>query len=134
GDRRGEDAPHRRFDHAPRKGLHCACPYCHQRDIPDPEYGKGRSRGEFAPPLLKTRPHVAGNRVHFYTRSMFPAEYKNRAFLAQRGSWNRTQKIGFRVMMVTLRTADVPKYEVFAEGWLQSDRSEERRGGKGVRW
>ena len=24
-------------------------------------------------------------------------------------------------MMVTLRTADVPKYEVFAEGWLQSD-------------
>ena len=117
----GEDVPNDRFDHAPRKGLHFGYPYCHQGDIPDPEYGKGRSCGEFAPPLLKTGPHVAGNGVHFYTGSMFPAEYKNRAFLAQRGSWNRTQKIGFRVMMVTLRTADVPKYEVFAEGWLQSD-------------
>ena len=44
-----------------------------------------------------------------------------RVFLAQRGSWNRTQKSGFRVMMVTLRPGDVPKYEVFAEGWLQGD-------------
>ena len=53
--------------------------------------------------------------------SMFPPEYKNRAFLAQRGSWNRTKKIGFRVMMVTLRPGDVPKYDVFAEGWLDGD-------------
>ena len=41
------------------------------------------------------------------------------AFLAQRGSWNRTQKIGFRIMMVTIRPGDVPRYEPFAEGWLQ---------------
>ena len=38
--------------------------------------------------------------IQFYTGSMFPAEYKNRAFLALRGSWNRTQKIGYRVMTV----------------------------------
>src|SRR5438552_2681219 len=103
----GEDVPNDRFDHAPRKGLHFGYPYCHQGDIPDPEYGKGRSCGEFAPPLIKTGPHVAGNGVHFYTGSMFPGEYKNRAFLAQRGSWNRSQKIGFRVRMVALRPADV---------------------------
>jgi glucose/arabinose dehydrogenase len=114
----GEDVPSDRFDHAPKKGLHFGYPYCHQGDILDPEFGKGRSCAEFAPPLIKTGPHVAGNGVQFYTGSMFPPEYKNRAFLAQRGSWNRTQKIGFRVMMVTLRNADVPKYEVFAEGWL----------------
>src|SRR5207244_10378471 len=47
----GEDVPNDRFDHAPRKGLHFGYPYCHQGDIPDPEYGKGRSCGEFAPPL-----------------------------------------------------------------------------------
>jgi glucose/arabinose dehydrogenase len=117
----GEDVPSDRFDHAPKKGLHFGYPYCHQGDIPDPEHGKGRSCSEFAPPLIKTGPHVAGNGVMFYTGSMFPPEYKNRAFLAQRGSWNRTQKTGFRVMMVTLRTGDVPKYEPFAEGWLQGD-------------
>jgi glucose/arabinose dehydrogenase len=117
----GEDVPSDRFDVAPRKGLHFGFPYCHQGDIVDPEFGSGRSCSEFAAPLLKTGPHVAGNGVEFYTGSMFPAEYKNRAFLAQRGSWNRTQKIGFRVMMVTLRPGDVPRYDVFAEGWLQGD-------------
>jgi hypothetical protein len=64
---------------------------------------------------------VAGNGVQFYTGSMFPPEYKNRAFLAQRGAWNRTQKTGYKVMMVTLRAGDVPRYEVFAEGFLANN-------------
>jgi glucose/arabinose dehydrogenase len=118
----GEDVPNDRLDHAPKKGLHFGFPYCHQGDIPDPEFGKGRSCAEFAPPLLKTGPHVGGNGLQFYTGSMFPPEYKNRMFLAQRGSWNRTQKTGFKVMMVTLRPGDVPKYETFAEGWLEGDK------------
>jgi glucose/arabinose dehydrogenase len=43
-------------------------------------------------------------------------------FLAQRGSWNRSHKVGFRVMMVTLDSKRaVAKYEPFAEGWLQGD-------------
>jgi glucose/arabinose dehydrogenase len=118
----GEDVPNDRLDHAPKKGLHFGFPYCHQGDIPDPEFGKGRSCAEFAPPLLKTGPHVAGNGVQFYTGSMFPPEYRNRMFLAQRGSWNRSQKTGFKVMMVTLRPGDVPRYETFAEGWLDGDK------------
>ena len=117
----GDDAPSDRFDRAPRKGLHFGFPYCHQGDILDPEFGKGRSCSEFVAPLIKTGPHVAGNGVQFYTGNMFPAEYKNRAFLAQRGSWNRTQKIGYRLMMVTLRDGEAPKYEVFADGWLTGD-------------
>ena len=118
----GEDTPHDRLDHAPKKGLHFGFPFCHQGDIPDPEFGKGRSCAEFAAPLLKTGPHVAGNGLQFYTGAMFPGEYKNRMFLAQRGAWNRTQKTGFKVMMVTLRPGDVPKYETFAEGWLDGDK------------
>jgi glucose/arabinose dehydrogenase len=117
----GDDAPSDRLDVAAKKGLHFGFPYCHQGDIPDPDFAQGRSCGEFAPPLLKTGPHVAGNGVQFYTGSTFPPEYRNRIFLAQRGSWNRSEKVGFRVMMVTLRPRDVPKYEVFAEGWLQGD-------------
>jgi glucose/arabinose dehydrogenase len=117
----GDDMPSDRLDVAPRKGLHFGFPFCHQGDTPDPEFGKGRSCAEFAKPVLNTGPHVAGNGVEFYTGSMFPAEYKNRMFLAQRGSWNRAQKIGFRVMMVTLTPGGAPKYEPFAEGWLQGN-------------
>jgi glucose/arabinose dehydrogenase len=117
----GEDVPSDRLDVAPKKGLHFGFPYCHQGDIPDPDFGKGRSCSEFAPPLVKTGPHIAGNGVMFYTGSMFPPEYRNRIFLGQRGSWNKTQKIGFRLAMVTLRPGDVPKYESFAEGWLDNN-------------
>jgi glucose/arabinose dehydrogenase len=117
----GEDVPSDRLDVAPKKGLHFGYPYCHQGDIPDPEFNMGRSCAEFAPPLIKTGPHVGGNGVMFYTGSMFPAEYKNRIFLAQRGAWNRTEKSGYKVMMVTLRPGDVPKYETFLEGFLDNN-------------
>jgi hypothetical protein len=50
---------------------------------------------------------------------MFPAEYKNRAFIAQRGSWNRAQKNGYRVMTVALQPGQPPKYELFLEGFVQ---------------
>jgi len=119
----GDDSPSDRLDTAPRKGLNFGFPYCHQGDLLDPEFGKGRTCADYVQPLLKTGPHVAGNGVQFYTGAMFPAEYQNRMFLAQRGSWNRTQKSGYRVMMVTLGSGPVvSKYEVFAEGWLQGDK------------
>jgi glucose/arabinose dehydrogenase len=118
----GDDLPSDRLDVAPTKGLHFGFPFCHQGDVLDPEFGKGKSCNDYVKPILKTGPHVAGNGVEFYTGSMFPADYKNRALLAQRGSWNRTKKSGFRVMMVTLDSkGSVAKYEPFAEGWLQGE-------------
>jgi glucose/arabinose dehydrogenase len=117
----GDDIPQDTLHYAPRPGLHFGYPHCHQGDVPDPEFAQGRSCSEFAPPLLKLGPHVAANGIRFYTGTMFPSEYRNRAFIAQRGSWNRTQKTGYRVMQVTLQSGQAPKYEVFAEGWLQGD-------------
>jgi glucose/arabinose dehydrogenase len=117
----GDDEPNDTLHHVSKPGVHFGFPYCHQGDILDPELGRGRACSEFAAPLLKLGPHVAANGLHFYTGTMFPADYKNRAFIAQRGSWNRTQKSGFRVMMVTLAPGRAPRYEVFAEGWLQGD-------------
>jgi glucose/arabinose dehydrogenase len=118
----GDDSPSDRFDVVSRKGQHFGYPYCHAGDMLDPEFGKGKSCTDYVKPILKTGPHVAGNGVEFYTGSQFPAEYQNRAFLAQRGSWNRSKKTGFRVMMVTIDAkGGVAKYEPFAEGWLQGE-------------
>ena len=116
----GENEPSDRFDRLTKKGQHFGFPFCHQGDILDPEFGKGKSCNDYVKPILKTGPHVAGNGVMFYTGSMFPAEYKNRVLLAQRGSWNRSEKTGYKVMMVTLdKSGNVAKYEPFVEGWLQ---------------
>ena len=39
--------------------------------------------------------------------------------IAEHGSWNRSEPIGYRVMQVRLDGDRAVGYEVFAEGWLQ---------------
>jgi glucose/arabinose dehydrogenase len=118
----GDDFPNDTLHHAPRTGLHFGYPYCHQGDTVDPDFGVGRSCSEFAPPLLKLGPHVAPVGTRFYAGSLFPAEYRNRLFIALKGSWNRSQKNGYGVMTVELRPGAPPKYEVFAGGFSDGDR------------
>ena len=118
-DMMGDDMPSDELNHAPRAGLNFGFPYCHQGDTPDPEFGAKRPCSDFVPPALKLGGHVAPNGLRFYTGSMFPPEYRNRIFIAQHGSWNRSKKSGYRVMMVTLKDNKVERYEVFAEGWLR---------------
>jgi glucose/arabinose dehydrogenase len=118
----GEDVPNDTLHHVVKAGANFGYPYCHQGDILDPDFGRGHACSEFNPPLLKRGPHVAPIGISFYTGSMFPTEYKNRAFIALRGSWNRTEKSGFQVMTVDLKPGQPPKYQVFAEGFLKGDK------------
>ena len=122
-DMMGDDMPSDELNHAPRAGLNFGFPYCHQGDTPDPELGAKRPCSDFVPPALKLGGHVAPNGLRFYTGSMFPPEYRNRIFIAQHGSWNRSKKSGYRVMMVTLKDNKVERYEVFAEGWLRNEQA-----------
>ncbi len=38
--------------------------------------------------------------MRFYTGTMFPAAYRNQIFIAEHGSWNRSEPIGYRVTLV----------------------------------
>ena len=117
----GDDQPPDELNRAPKKGLHFGYPYCHGGDIPDPDFGAGRECSEFEPPAQRLGPHVAALGLRFYTGDQFPAEYKNQIFFAEHGSWNRTEPIGYRVMLVRLEGTEAVSYEPFAEGWLQGD-------------
>ena len=57
--------------------------------------------------------------MRFYTGTMFPLKYLNQIFIAEHGSWNRSDPIGYRVTLVKLENNRPIQYEVFAEGWLQ---------------
>lgn len=115
----GDDKPACELNYAPRENMHFGYPYCHQGDLPDPEFGGKRDCSEFTAPAQKLGPHTAPLGVEFYTGSMFPAEYKNQILIAEHGSWNRSKKIGYRVMLVTLdENFNATSYKPFAEGWL----------------
>ncbi len=119
-DMMGNDLPPDELNRVPRAGLHFGYPYCHAGDIVDPQLGEGRSCDEFEPPAVALGPHVAAIGLRFYTGEMFPAEYRNRILFAEHGSWNRDDKIGYRVMMVDVDAAgNATGYRPFVDGWLQ---------------
>ena len=116
----GDDAPPDELNVAPRPGLHFGYPYCHGGDIADPRLGLSRPCTNFVPPARRLGPHVAALGMRFYTGRTFPATYRNQIFIAEHGSWNRTDPIGYRVMLVRVEGARAVSYEPFVEGWLQS--------------
>jgi glucose/arabinose dehydrogenase len=122
-DELGDDIPSDELNHAPKIGMHFGFPYCHEGTIPDPEYGKKHACNEFTRPAQKLGPHVAALGMRFYTGTMFPEEYRNQIFIAQHGSWNRSSKIGYRIMLVKLKDNAPVSYEVFAEGWKVGERA-----------
>ncbi|MBN1293286.1 MAG: sorbosone dehydrogenase family protein [Candidatus Latescibacteria bacterium] len=119
----GDDLPADELNRAPEKGLHYGYPYCHGGSISDPLYGHKHSCDEFVPPAQNLGPHVAALGMRFYTGSMFPPEYHNQIFIAEHGSWNRTDPLGYRIMLIRLDANEVISYEIFAEGWLQGDKA-----------
>ena len=114
----GDDVPPDELNHAPRSGMHFGYPYCHAGTVADPEFGSKHKCSEFTPPAQKFGAHVASLGMRFYTGSMFPAEYRNRIFIAEHGSWNRSKKSGYRVMQAKVEGGKVVEYGVFAEGFL----------------
>lgn len=117
-DRMGDDLPPDELNHAPVKGLHFGFPYRHGKGIADPEFGTGGGKEMVTPPAMELGPHVASLGMRFYTGSMFPETYRNRIFIAEHGSWNRSVPIGYRITVVRLENGKAQRYEVFAEGWL----------------
>ncbi|HEY6514356.1 MAG TPA: PQQ-dependent sugar dehydrogenase [Burkholderiaceae bacterium] len=98
----GDDTPEDELNRMPRAGLNFGFPYCHAGAVPDKDIKITNPCAGVTLPVQTMGPHAAAMGVHFYTGSMFPAEYRNTLFVARKGSWNRTQKFGYDV--VTVRT------------------------------
>ena len=88
-----EELPNDTLHHVTEPGKqHFGFPYCHQGDIPDPEFGWGRSCDEFTKPVALLGPHAGTLGMKFYTGAMFPKKYRGAMFIAKHGPWNRTKK------------------------------------------
>ncbi|MET0357101.1 MAG: sorbosone dehydrogenase family protein [Cellvibrio sp.] len=119
----GDDIPPEELNRASKAGQHFGYPYCHGGDIADPEFGGKRKCSEFTPPEVKFQAHSAALGMRFYTGKAFPENYRNQVFIAQHGSWNRTKRVGYKVVSVDIAGKNKEKAEpkVFAEGWLDKN-------------
>ena len=117
----GDDLPSDELNRIREPGLHFGYPYCHQGDLPDPEFDD-RPCADFEPPALKTGPHVANNGIHFYRGDAIGA-LAGKAFIALHGSWNRSTKIGYRVDMISFNDdgSQVSERSILVDGWLDGD-------------
>src|ERR1051325_5662673 len=130
----GDDSPNDTLHRVATKTVpNFGYPFCHQGDIIDPEFGKGRSCKEFAKPALKLGAHIAPLGMRFYNGKMFPAEYQGNIFIAMHGSWNRTTKQGYNVSRVVLdEKGAVKKYEPFLTGFLMDEKADPPMWGRPV--
>jgi len=87
----------------------------------DPRHpGKYRElRDKVSIPDVLLQSHSASLQIEFYTGKMFPAEYRNDAFAAQHGSWNRARRTGYKVIRLPQKNG-VPtgEYEDFMTGFV----------------
>jgi glucose/arabinose dehydrogenase len=115
----GDDVPDDTLNRVARLGENFGYPYCHAGNVPDPEFGKGHACGEFAQPALRLGAHVASLGMRFYVGQMFPATYHGAIFIAEHGSWNRSRKSGYRVVVVRVgKDGKVSGSEPFLTGFL----------------
>jgi glucose/arabinose dehydrogenase len=126
------------------KGADYGWPTCYfdgqqQKLVLAPEYGgDGKAVGDCA---TKTAPeeffpaHWAPDDLLFYSGSSFPAHYRNGAFIAFHGSWNRAPgpQGGYNVVFFPFgggKPVDPAKFEIFADGFAgalkQPDRAAHR--------
>ncbi len=122
----GDDIPPDELNNAPSAGLHFGYPFLHGNNILDPQFGLLGDTSLYTKPAQELGPHVAALGMEFYNGSMFPSEYSNQIFIAEHGSWNRSEKIGYRITLVRLNGNDSVSYETFAEGWLNGDTVSDR--------
>ncbi len=100
-DQLGDDLPPCELNRIERGGFY-GWPFAHGDRVPDPKFGAGhedRIRAS-TPPVHAFIAHTAPLGITFYRGRAFPSRYRGAAFVAQHGSWNRSRKSGYRVVLL----------------------------------
>jgi len=122
-DMMGDDLPDDELNRVSQIGQHFGFPYIHNTNIADPDFTDSKIAKLNTPPVLTLGAHVAALGMEFYQGSQFPAAYNHSILIAQHGSWNRTNKVGYRIMQVALEGNKMIDYKPFATGWLEGETS-----------
>ena len=114
--------------YALKEGDNAGWPYLYYDDvkhkkIQGPEYGgdgEKEADAKYIDPVAAYPGHLAPDGLLFYTGNQFPEKYKNGAFIAFHGSWNRAPEpqAGYFVVFQPFKNGKPDgKWEVFADGF-----------------
>jgi glucose/arabinose dehydrogenase len=116
----GDKGPEDELNRITKAGLNFGYPYCHAKGVLDADFKKADGCKGVTLPVATMGPHAAVMGVIFYTGNMFPKEYQNTMFVARKGAWNRTVKLGFDVVNVRpAADGKSAKVKPFMTGFLE---------------
>ena len=118
----GDDFPPCEINQIEEGGFY-GWPYANAPNIPDPDLG-ARAPDQVAatiPPAYNLPAHTAPLGIAFYDGEAFPAQYRNAAFVALHGSWNRREKQGYEVLAIRLDEEGERQAERFLTGFQIGD-------------
>jgi glucose/arabinose dehydrogenase len=125
-DWRGDDTPPEELN-AIVEGNDYGWPYCYgdrrvDPVIQDPPNSTKEARcAETTGPELTTTAHEAPIGLTFYTGTSFPSDYRDDAFIAMHGSWNRYPPTGYKVVRLVFENGVPQRFEDFVTGFLIED-------------
>lgn len=118
----GADIPHDELNAAPKAGLHFGFPFFAGGDARDPKWQNKTPPASVTKPVAEFQAHSANLGFKFYTGKQFPSEYLGNAVIAQHGSWNRKEPVGYQLVRVTFdEQKQVKETKVFIDGWLSAE-------------
>ena len=123
-DERGNHLPPEELNHLVEGG-HYGWPFCYGPQQVDRKLNvapMGTTREAYCaatvPSVLGYQAHSAPIGFQFYTAAQFPAAYHGDAFIAFRGSWNRTPPAGYKVVRLKFVDGQPVAFEDFLTGFL----------------
>ena len=118
-----------------KKGADFGWPYCYydqfqNKKVNSPEYGGNKMKTDRCEhkdlPIYTFPGHWGPNALLFYTGNQFPEKYRNGAFIAWHGSWNRAprEQQGYFVTFLPFKNGKPSgDYEIFADGFAGENKT-----------
>jgi glucose/arabinose dehydrogenase len=117
----GDDSPSCELNRVDFDGQFFGYPFKHASNVVDPEFGHINPGYDFVDPILELGAHVAPTGITFYNGDMFPIDMMNNLFIVLHGSWNRSEKVGYKVLRVEIdNDGNVIRSHDFITGWLKN--------------
>ncbi len=117
-DRLGDDTPPDELNRVSYEGEDFGFPYVYGDNVVAPDYSGKAIAKNLTKPAYKFQAHVAPLGMTFYRGKQFPKQYQNQIIIAQHGSWNRSEPVGYRLMAATVNGSKVTRVRPFVSGWL----------------